>query len=251
MAVRSSKDCPNCGSDHKSKPFCIYEDGFHCFSCGHTKRSQRDFVQTRTAVHADLEMPTIERVASNFSVALLKWLRSYHVTDELIYKYHIYESDNQSVILPTIINNEIVSYQQRWFSPRRIMSYGPKISHILSDKHDTIVIVEDFISAIRVHENNVDVCCMSGTNVKYDTLKQIVRDYNNIILWADGDAPGQRAANKLQTKITTLINKHNLYTAFDTNNNKDVRNILTEHDPKYYTNTQIQQIIKRGPICER
>lgn len=246
MAISTSKHCPSCGSDHKGKPFAVYEDGYHCFSCGKSKRSIRNFTTKALKCSEGVELPELTRNPSLFSLNTLKWLRSYHMTDDLIYKYCIAEAVDNSLIMPVIKDRSVVMYQRRWFGEvRRIMTYGNKQPFIASsvDGSKTIAIVEDFISAIRVGET-VDCYCMFGTAVPYDRLVEIIKTYDTIIIWADGDLPGQLAAHGLVKTIEKLIKVENRRRAFACNFNKIVINVLTDLDPKCYTNTEIKTILQ-------
>lgn len=244
MALSSSKSCPHCGDNHKGKPFALYNDGYHCFSCGTSKRAIRNFRTTQLKTSHGIEMPELTRNPSMFSLPVLKWLKQYHVTDELIYKYNIAEALDNSVITPVLQNDKVVMYQRRWLDPRRIMTYGNKKPFIASSsKCDTLVIVEDFISAIRVGEV-VDCYCMFGTSLSYEILKKLVSEYAIIVIWADGDIPGQRAAAKLLDTLNRIISNRSRYRAFSPSTNNIIYNIVTEKDPKLYTNSEIHNYIR-------
>jgi hypothetical protein len=190
---------------------------------------------------------------SLFSLPILKWLRSYHVTDDIIYKYHIGETSDNSLIMPVIDNDTITMFQQRWFNPRRIITHGSKAPFIAKSgsSSNTIVIVEDFISCIRVG-SVVDSYCMFGTSIPIESLQNIISRYDVIVVWADGDAPGQLAAKNLRTKLESLATKQSLKRSFSLSSSKDIVNVLTSSDPKYYTNTQIRDIINNttGEVYE-
>ncbi len=247
MAISSSKSCPKCGDNHKGKPFALYEDGWHCFSCGSSKRAIRNFTLRKLEAQGDIELPELTLNPSLFSLPVLKWLRGYHVTDDLIYKYSIAETKDNSIITPVISPNDgkVVMYQRRWFDPRRIMTYGNKQPFIVSSlgNFKTLVIVEDFISSIRVGEI-VDCYCMFGTSIHYQRLSDLVKTYDTIIIWADGDGPGQRAAIKLSELLNKLIYQETRKRSFALLK-KIVRNVSTEYDPKCYTNTEIRTILQQ------
>jgi len=247
-----TKDCPFCGSDHKSKCYFVYESGYHCFSCGASKTSIRNFQIKGLETSGDITLPELTRNPSMFSLPILKWLRSYHVTDDLIYKYSVAEAEDNSVITPVIKNEKVVMYQRRWFDPRRIMTYGKKQSFIATSESRTsqeIVIVEDFISAIRVGEV-CDCYCMFGTSIPYEILESLIAKYAIIVVWADGDKPGQKAASKLSYLVNKLISKESRKRSFAYSFDKIVINVLTEHDPKCYTNTQVKAILTEHGVYD-
>lgn len=246
MAISSSRDCPKCGSEHKGKPFAVYEDGYHCFSCGATKRAERNYnLITMKNNQCDMQIPSLITNPSNFSISLLKWLRTFHVTDDLILKYGLAETTDNSLFMPVIEDNTIHMYQRRWFDPRRIMTYGTKqpFTVVNDEASKTIVITEDFISAIRVGAVK-NTCCMFGTSIPHEYMVKIVKQYDIIFIWADGDKAGQAAASKLSSKFNYLIKLEKRYRSFSTNFEKYVRNILTDQDPKCYTNSEISKILE-------
>jgi hypothetical protein len=249
MALSSSKSCPHCGDNHKGKPFALYEDGYHCFSCGTSKRAIRNFRVRPLETSEDITLPELTLNPSMFSLPILKWLRGYHITDDIIYKYSIAEATDNSVITPVLQGDRVIMYQRRWFEPRRIMTYGAKqpLTATSGENCDTIVIVEDFISAIRVGET-VDSYCMFGTAVPYGQLESIVKKYDIITVWADGDQPGQKAASKLVTIFEKLIQQEIRNRAFANPFNKVVLNVLTTLDPKCYTNTEIRTILQNHGV---
>lgn len=251
MAISTSKSCPHCGDDHKGKPFALYEDGYHCFSCGSTKRAIRNFTLRGLVAHESIELPELTLNPSMFSLSVLKWLRKYHVSDETIYKHCIAEATDNSVIAPVldVETGNVIMYQRRWFDPRRIMTYGSKQPFIA--KADTgnsvLVIVEDFISAIRVGEIE-DCYCMFGTAIPYHQLETLVKTYSTIVVWADGDSPGQNAARKIHQLLMKIQARANIKRAFDLSSNKTTVNVVTEKDPKCYTNTEILKILKTNGV---
>lgn len=249
MALSSHKNCPNCGSDHKSKPFAIYEDGFQCFSCGYAKRSNYDFKSHTKKVAKDVKIPPLITNPSKFPLKVLERLKEFHVTDELIYKYHICATEDISLFFPVIVDGVVVKTQQRWFEPRRDYAQGNfRFKPIIDNDDDTIVLVEDCVSFIRVGEN-YSCCCLFGTSIDNENLKQLLSKYTNIIIWLDNDHTkernaGQIAADKICKKLNNMLYyKYSL-------SNKVVYNVITDNDPKYYTNSQIKDII-RSTLCSQ
>lgn len=245
MAVDTFKNCPHCGDDHKGKPFAVYEDGYHCFSCGATKRAEYNFLKPRPTTASDITLPDdLEYNPVKFSTDILSWLMQYHLTDKQIRAHNIIQSGHDSIVMPVVVNDTIVMYQQRWFdSVRRIMTYGTKQPMFIGRGSDTMVIVEDYISAIRVGEV-VDTCCMFGTSLPYDVLQDIVKNYKNVLVWADGDTAGQQAAVKILTKLNRIAYQVSKYRAYGDGLDKHIKNIYTERDPKCYVSSDIINIIE-------
>lgn len=251
MAITSSKSCPNCGDNHRGKPFAIYEDGYHCFSCGSHKRAIRNF-RTVEKLTSTLELPELEYNPERFSVALQKWLLRFHLTYEQVAKFRISEADGPSVVLPVVTNNEIVRYTRRWLGERRFYAQGDTEAMFIvspSEGSSTVVLVEDYISCIRVGET-VDCLCLFGTSLRDSWAKCILSRYDTIVIWLDNDHervnnPGQTAAKKIKKKLENMIYwKYGL-------SKKSVHNILTDDDPKYYTTSQIKEILNEISISSR
>lgn len=247
MAIESSKHCPFCGDDHKSSPFAIYEDGYHCFSCGAHKRARRDFSRPRTIKNTTIMLPfTCESSFLRFSLEAQKWLTKYHIGAGIVNQHNIMEAPDISLIMPVLDDEDVlVMYQRRWLLERKIITYGTKAHKLVTNypEHSKLVITEDFISAIRVGELTNSLC-LFGTSIKNDILKDIIKKYNEIIVWLDGDEAGQSAAHKLIENCYTVHRRLKKLYSYDNNvHNLVVRNIYTRLDPKLYTKSEIQTIL--------
>ena len=94
-------------------------------------------------------------------------------------------------------------------------------------KVDTIVVVEDMISAMRVGEV-MPAAALRGTHANSSKLAQLCATANDFVLWLDGDTPGRKAAKALEIKLQWL---------------GDVKVIHTEKDPKCYSNEEIERYV--------
>ena len=101
---------------------------------------------------------------------------------------------------------------RKWNTPLTLVP-----GNYLLKKGPTTIIVEDFISGYCVHNAGFSVLVLNGTSLQNPEL---LRGFQEILIWLDGDPPGVRAAKKLQQ----------LY---------GWRCILSGKDPKWYTNKQI------------
>lgn len=91
----------------------------------------------------------------------------------------------------------------------------------LLERGPVVVIVEDFVSGYCVHNAGFSVLVLNGTSLQNPKL---LLGFQEILIWLDGDPPGLRAAKKLQQ----------LY---------GWRCVITQKDPKWYTNTEILNFI--------
>lgn len=250
MILSNSRDCPNCGSDHKSKPFCIYADGYHCFSCGQGRRGDRLFSVESTKVSPTLpEIKDYKSSLNSFTIQSQKWLSGFYVTENMVRKHSIFEvveSGKIWLVFPKVENGEIKFYQKRCINERSFLSYGDKKSLLSSEGHRSVVIVEDFISYIRL-ASFCDVVCLMGTYLSIEECNHIVDTYTKIFVWLDNDVTktinsGQVAARKIMDNLR--YSKHykqskKLFTILDSR----ILNICTKKDPKCYSDSELRSII--------
>lgn len=245
--ISSSSDCPRCGSEHKGKPFCIYPNGYHCFSCGLSKNADRSFIIRD--IHPNIpKFPKCLWEPSAFTLSNRAWLLKYFVDDSDIRKYHIGQTEDGALLFPYIDNKEVVCYQTRLnLTSRIIKSYGEKTPALYSIGAKTLVIVEDFISAIRIAEHT-DSVCLWGTKAPFLSLKEWCRKYSNILVWLDNDESkktnsGQIAAEKICKTLKSILSFNNRKWGFGGAPEVTIRNIVTKEDPKCHTNSEIKEII--------
>ena len=250
-ALANSSECPNCGGGHKSKPYCEYENGWHCFSCGYHKASDRSFTESTSKRIVIPDQPDAKSNPDEFSTDSLKYLLKFHVTPFAIRESQIKECSDGSLIYPNIVNEELVSYQRRWLSTRQILTYGEKLPTFHENSlSDCLVFVEDFISSIRVNELE-NTICLWGTKATNRYLFDILKNckYDKIYVWLDNDCKkevnsGQVAAQKLYKQIEYVIYSNTRRRCFGDHRMPELYNIATDLDPKYYTTTEIREILQ-------
>lgn len=245
----SSADCPSCGSSHKGKPFCTYVNGVHCFSCGYTKSYDRSFTPDRGIQARKANFPDACFDPNNFSIANLKWLAKYYVDAPLIRKHLIAETYNKGLVFPYFRDGELICYQQRWnVEPRLIVSRGAKVPALFANRESrTLVIVEDFVSAIRCAEHAHSVC-LWGTKAPWESLKTWLSEYDEILVWLDNDAhketnSGQEAAKKICNTLQSILQSTNRRYGFGQQVVKRIRHEVTDCDPKFYSPSELKAII--------
>lgn len=260
MLIEKRHKCPYREMPHENLAYAIYSDGEYCYSCCKGSFQSRPYNQTIVVPPVyDLILPSeYTRSVNEFSLNVLSWLYKYYVYESLIYKYNIMycpytffktrsnvQYEGESLILPIIVNDEIVAYQQRFFPNKNFYSKLTK-NHIFDcGNHDTqtLVIVEDYISAIRIGE--IENCLwLEGTNLTDKVINYIIKNYMHIKIWLDGDEPGQQASKKLLAKLVKKIKNLNFIYAFANREPRTVRQINTELDPKCYTDWEIREILK-------
>ena len=241
----SMGSCPHCDSGHRSACYAEYVDGYKCFSCGVSKsyNSHRMAVmgRTRPTIKPGLNIPKSSPRVSEWPVSILKWLYKYYVFDDVIKKHNIsYVEDTNSLLYKVVENNEVVFAQTRKF-PKFIRGVGPKHIYKTNNGHNTVVIVEDYISAIRLAENNVDAICLFGTSINDSDVKPVLDRWDNVVIWLDGDAAGIKGCKSIEKKLNKQINENKLRFPLRYPQEWSIVKIRSEKDPKTYSDNEIKE----------
>lgn len=245
--------CPKCGGGSSTGCFAVWNHAEHCFTCGYHKvydACKQYYTSKLTMKKSDnfQGLPdNLVQEPSEFGVSVLKWLYNYYIFD--IRKYGIRYSERKdksehSLILPTIQNDEIVGYQRRCFPDKKFYTKGDKYALETRKEQDYIVIVEDIISFYRL-SNQHNCIGMLGTSITDDTLSEIIHKFRTFIFWTDKDEAGNKAREKLKAQINRIFNKKRqklpkLYLTAT-----KYLDIVTENDPKCYSDEEIKQEIRR------
>lgn len=253
--------CPYCNRGHNTPCFAIYNDGYHCFSCGKTKKSDKksDFSFKITNTKHGIDLPeNIIFNCSNFSTEVLKWLYRYNILDFEIRNHKIGyccgdgKKLESSLFLPVYSSNDgnniIEFYQQRFFPNKKFLTNGSKKGGmlLLNSKSDILVIVEDYISAIRCSKY-VNTLCLFGVHMTFDMFKKIENiNIKKIKIWLDPDVPGVKAAKEVKNDLIKNINNFYLKYSFAISEYKLVESINSELQPKDYTNIVLKSILENN-----
>jgi DNA primase len=89
-----------------------------------------------------------------------------------------------------------------------------------------VVVVEDIMSAIRVGEV-VNTISLLGTKADTNQINTLSR-FDNVITWLDSDRAGRHGSKTIRQAVGLLTN---------------TQDIVTELDPKSYSNQQIETIL--------
>jgi hypothetical protein len=239
-AISNSKECPSCGGGHKSRPFCRYENGWYCFSCGYTKTFNNGFVihEQRNVIP---DWPEASSRLAEFSLEAQLWLAKYNITEQDVRDYNIYYTDDNSLIYAVL--EPQLFYQKRKMDERIITTYGQKLTTLLEVSSICLVIVEDYISAINVHKAGYNALCLWGTKIAYKELEAWFKKFDKCLVWLDNDA--EKQTNSGQDAAKKIINMGHsiLYNKFGFSN-KTINNIVSDKDPKCYTKTEIKVLVE-------
>lgn len=235
--------CETCGSKDNN---AIYDDGHqYCFGC-------RTYKPGRVPIHR-VHNPDlwIANKVSDFPADAqqeipakpLKWLLNYGVTQQLANSKGIYWSPFRQCLCWQVISpsGHILGWSTRNFSPDakvKANHYGGIHDDINivgtqspvtfgSDGDTTLVLVEDYISAIKV---GTIIPCMPlyGCTINLNSLQAIAKRFKGVILWLDSDKLDN--ARKIAQKASLAgLTGQVLY---------------TELDPKCYSTSDIHGYLK-------
>lgn len=234
------KPCPKCLSRDN---LGVYDDGHSfCFGCGLFMPAPK----TIEALKQKLEIRDQQNVGSTLAfrfvpdfeipVPALQWLRKYGITDHEIKHYGIcWNQDTQSLVFPMYgSDKQLLYYQERYFGADKkfpkYMTYGNKrqqIAYIRNrDYERCIILVEDFVSAIKVGR----VCSAApllGSNISAEILLWLATNYKRVRVWLDFDKASHAVSEA--AKCSTVV--------------ADSGTIITQLDPKEYSTNEITRLV--------
>lgn len=240
--------CPKCRSRDN---LAVYSDGHEfCFGCGYFKPSLKSLEALKeklqnegdtTNVGLSLSLPV--GVSSDLPLHVQAWLKKYGITDSEIKHYRLcYNPKTESLVFPIWSGDRsdiLVFWQERYFGKKfgvpKYITYGGKDFElgIISNKYtkDRLVLVEDFISAIKV-ARFCTAAPLLGSSISARTLKWTCERFKCLRIWLDMD----KASKSLReaSRASGLI--------------PDVGSILTRYDPKDYSSDEIKKILTESLI---
>ena len=218
--------CPRCGSKDNLGE---YEDHFWCFGCKyHMRKTDTASLRLRLNRHNTEEQSVMK--LSNIKELprkAMEWLLSYGISQEEIDKYGIEWNVKEEML---VLLQTAKYWQARTFNSRRpkYLSEGNKPLTIYG-QGDTIVIVEDIISAMKIARLHGDYCAcpVLGSSLSYDMENQIVEQYKKSAVWLDRD----KAKNALL--ISRKLKQRGL----------ESKVIVTDDDPKEHSKEEIREYL--------
>lgn len=244
--VTHHERCPDCaklGKDNSHDNLAYYSDGHcWCFSCGYYRPGSRiktyrnsnvDTPQTTSVRHKEVRLPS--DCSSEIPRKAREWFYQYGLTEHTITKHTILWSDSRHLLIfPYFIDGVLVGWQGRYFG---LDTKHPKwytnglvdsFIYTLGKPSDTIVLVEDIVSAIKVSR----CLCSSplfGSVISMSRFNALRHFYKNIVIWLDPDK--YKEAIKFAQKGRLLgLNCHV---------------ILSSKDPKEHNFIEIQSFLDK------
>ncbi len=230
--------CPNCGSRNNVG---VWTDGKWCFGCGYRvpgyKGMSIEDIKKQIQYDEDKDSKRNRKpyLPEDFSLSIpdapLGWLRKYGITDEERQHYRIgWTDEHQSLVFPAFdLWGNLLMVQLRGFPQKTFYTRGfPEAvlwtTNLSGRDTGSVCLVEDFVSAVRVGRN----ACASplwGSGISLGQIRRIADRYERLSLWLDFDKAG--VAARYRIKALPYF--------------KSVSVIVTERDPKDYTDEQIKQ----------
>lgn len=140
----------------------------------------------------------------------------------------------QRLIFPYFDETGLIGWQGRylgdgekskWFSQGDLK----QILHVVGNKRSRVcVLVEDIVSAIKVgHNPSVCAVPLFGSHVSMSKFLKLKKKFDTILIWLDKDVQVKAVKYSSMGRMIGL----------------DVRNIITDSDPKTYTDLEIGDIL--------
>ncbi len=232
--------CPNCaktGKDRRGDNLAIYSDGHeYCFSCGYYKSGTitqriKSKLQPEKVESIDIALPE-DVIACTYGPGYT-WLRQFDITINEILKHRIlWYPSQQWVIFPFYDHASIVAWQARNFNPEKKYRYytKSKVNDILwtmgSSSTGDVVLVEDIVSAIKVGRHTKAMPLL-GSVISTNLLLRCKYIANSLTIWLDPDKHSEMVAFSKKAQMFGW----------------KVRTILSDKDPKEYSDAEIIQRI--------
>ena len=255
-------DCPQCGLgtntnaaivNHNPKVYTI-----HCYACDYNdfqfkgvmtleERQRIKDLNNATLTNKTTQVELPEDTVydpTEFSYEARRWLYSNGLTPTAWKRYRVgYSRRLERVILP-IYDNEgnLTWYQCRAIlegqRPKYIQPSGDRsnILYYAEQPHEdcsSIVLVEDIMSAIRVTQAGSTACSLLGTKVSTAQATLLSR-FETLTLWLDSDRAGRQGTTSIKRTLSMVC--------------QNVRSVVTEKDPKTYSNKQINEVLKHEHV---
>lgn len=223
-----NEGCPRCikeGNDQARDNLAIYSDGHKwCFRCGYydpgdiieRHREVKKITNSKGLVYPDI---------TPFSHECLAYLSRFSLTNEEIYGNLNGHEDGYS-----FFDSKFFLIRRLEKKPKVIVKgdvVGNEPLFRCQDTTDTIVLVEDVLSAIKV-SRVADSCALLKTAVHDVLLYRLASLYNNCVLWLDPDMH-EHMTNKLLPRVKPYFNTSRI--------------VMSKVDPKYLPTSEIKKYL--------
>ena len=229
------------GKDTRGNNLAVYDDGHsYCFSCRYYVPSVTTVTSIKSKLYkqkvSDQEHETLVLGQVTYAIppAPRAWLSNYGITDDEIHLHNIcWNYDKSSLVFPIYNGEQLMGYSSRYFGdnpdhPRYVnRSFRRGHFKLFPQKStDIFVLVEDFVSAIKVGRQ-YNAIPILGSFVPIDLILSLVYQQPRLRIWLDRDKALE--AIKYSNRARQFI--------------PDCATIITEKDPKEYSDKEIKEIV--------
>lgn len=194
--------CPECaklGMDTSRDNLAVYSDNHHyCFRCGHYWNDIRASIQnikeqSTVSIKEPIHLPN--DISIDYPQIALDWIVSYELTIDDLHNHNVlWSNKNQRLIFPVWQSEHLVLFTGRYFgtdikqSKWLMKGDNKNVIHLINPHANSIVVVEDVISGIKVGSIYKNVGCLVLFNSQnpIHKLKQLGNKYK-YYLWLDND----------------------------------------------------------------
>ena len=236
------EQCPRCakqGKDTSKDNLAVYDDGHsYCYGCQYFQPAPKSIANMARKIRREQSWSAGEQSSLDLdgcTYALpkepLAWLRRYGITDEEIHKNGIcWNETSNCLVFPILDNLRVVATASRNFSgqgPKYITKGNTKQFYkVFTNPTDIYVLVEDFVSAIKVGRH-YNCCPLLGAHVPLSLILSLAWRKPRLRIWLDPDK--RIEAMKFTQRALQYI--------------PDVATIVADKDPKDYNNKEITEIV--------
>lgn len=224
--------CPSCGSRNN---LGVWDDGHKwCFGCKYSEFAPKNAhsahkIQQKTSTSSKI-FP--EDASGYIPSEPLRWLFSNGLSYKIIEEHGIKWSPSKQLLCWRIfgISGKELGWQGRCFSPdakTKYFSQGQIHSEpCIVGYGTTLVLVEDYISAIRV-STYLPAMALFGCTLSLEQLQGLKSRFTSLLVWLDADKLDNARKIGLNASLLGINNKV----------------VYTVSDPKSYTDSDIQTIL--------
>lgn len=233
--------CPKCGSRDN---LAEYDDHVWCFGCKYFKqkndihsirnRLQNQQIHTMGTSSFGANYPrmpsddTTFDLTNDIPIKAKQWILKYGITNQEIEQNNIAYNANSDILILIHTQNY---WQGRCFGNQKVkyLSKGDKPLTIYGNG-DTIVCVEDVLSAIKIARLSPDYCAtpLLGSSMSLETTQSLSERFKNIVVWLDRDKA------KEAIRISRNLRQRGINT----------RVVISPEDPKEYTKGELIEWLK-------
>lgn len=247
LAFGQSRKIPHCGPD-ASASVSNHPRGMrlYCHRCGEKdfrphEKASLDYMLTAMAAEEVVtsgKFPECVSLTSGVPSEALLWGLRCGLSPEVLESLGFgWNSRMSRVVYPHLVLGEP---DGRWGAravfkgqnPKYIAARGESLPWSIGES-DRVVVVEDVLSAIKVHRAGYAAVAATGTSIDPMKFVSAFPKVRMAAIWMDPDTPGRNAAGKLRKSLAAF--------------GIETRTVQSGKDPKYYTRAEIRNKVDETP----